>query len=415
MTDKSWIDVDLAALDANVASFRKILDPYCAICGVVKANTYGLGAVPIARRLVTNGVKFLAVYDIAQAEQLAAANIDAELLVLMPVEKFNRTDVLYRAAVSGRLHLTVHRPKQLQRLETTGHTFGCQLPVHLEIDTGSSQSGMCSSIGMKLLSNLPQRRYLRLAGVFSHPASADGNVEFTELQFERFKKFLAGADSALDPRTAIHFANTHAALRDERYHFSQVRLGIGLLGYGQHDLAPGSIISDMPPLVPTLRWTSQVSHVMKVRPGTPVGRGGQFTPYRAARLGVVPVGFADGYPSALANQAVVRVGPDQHAVPVRGAIDMQQMLIDLTKISKINVGSEVELISAEPTAPNALHKLAELAGVNCHELLCGLGSHVARRYINGHGEQSANVDMVIRTPEPDTMSVVDKTNRLGAA
>src|SRR5688572_5644095 len=108
MESTSRIEIDLARVDENLAAWRAALAPSCEICPVVKADAYGLGAVPIARRLAGAGVRMVAVYHTQQAADLVGAGVPVEILVLTPVEQLARTDSLYRLAVAGKLHLTVH-------------------------------------------------------------------------------------------------------------------------------------------------------------------------------------------------------------------------------------------------------------------------------------------------------------------
>ncbi len=381
MIETSRIDVDFAALEANLLSIRGILPDDCRICAVVKANGYGLGAVPVAKRLAAAGVGMLAVYDAAQAAELAHSGINVDLLVLMPVTQLSRTDTLYRTAVAGRLHLTVHSLEQIDAVERIGQAFGTPMPVHLEVDTGMSRCGMTVAHAEQALHSLAERRYLRLAGLFTHPASADGNVYDTARQLSAFDGLVERTADCIPNGTAIHFANTHALLRDRAYHKTMVRLGLSLYGYGQHDLAPGPVIGALGELRPVMRWLSRIVHTLDVPAGTPVGYGGTFTTWRGSRLGIVPVGYADGYPLSLSNKSVVRVGEQLAPAEVRGKVNMDQLIVDLTTIPDVDIDSEVEVYSDDPAAPNALHVLAEKGQTSCYELLCRLSPKLTRRYV----------------------------------
>jgi alanine racemase len=384
MTPTSRLDIDLSALDANLRAWRNTLGDRCAICAVVKADGYGLGAVPLARRLVAAGVTMLAVYCPEQAAQLATAGFVTDLLVLMPVEALERTDALYRPAVAGRLHLAVHSPEHLEQVEAIGLQFGARLPVHLEIDTGLSRGGMLPDLAESLLRSLPGRRGVKLAGLFTHTASPDQDIGFTDLQLSRFDELLRRCAPLIAPEVAIHFAGTYAALRDRRYHKTTVRLGLGLLGYGAQELAGPPILPQPPSLRPVLRWLSRVVHLHDVPAGATVGYNAMYTTPRPSRLGIVPVGYADGYPVALSNRSVVRVRLDDgslRAAEVRGRINMDQIIIDLTGLPAVRPGAEVELIAADPAAPNALPALARLAEATCYELLAGLSPRLLRRYV----------------------------------
>jgi alanine racemase len=379
MLPTSRIDIDLAAFDENLAAFRALVGPSCQICPIIKADAYGLGALHIAQRIAAAGLKLVAVYSMQQAADLAAAGLPLSTLVLAPADPLSRTDVLYRMVVAGRLHLTVHSLAQLDHIESIGISFGSPIPVHVEIDTGMARVGMSPDEADEVFARIHQRRYIHLAGVMSHTASADDDPAFTQLQHDRFEQVIARNARHISPDVLIHFAGTHAALRDSRYHHRMVRVGLGLFGYGEHAMQ-GMTTVDAPALRPVVRWTSRVVHVSQVAAGTPVGYHGTFRTERASRLGVVPVGYADGYPLSLSNRGVVRVGAELCPVPVRGQINMDQIIIDLTDAPSAGIDSPVELISREPDAPNALPKVARLAGSNCYELLCRLSPRAQRRY-----------------------------------
>ncbi len=386
MTHSSYIEVDLAALDANLAELRRVLRPESHICAVVKADAYGLGALPIARRLSAGGVKMLAVYSPEQAAELAGADITSDLLVLMPVHQLSRADALYRLAVGGRLHLVVHSLEQADAVERIARSFGTPLPIHLEIDTGMSRCGMSTAHAAQFLRTLDDRRFLRLVGLFSHPSSSNDDPEMTDRQFAAFNDALAAHAQRLPDDAIRHFANSFTLLRDARYHESMVRIGLALLGYGVDELKCEPRLGDLPRLKPVMRWMSRLVHKLDVPAGSPVGYNATYTTPRDSRLGIVPVGYGDGYPLALSNRGAVRVGPKRDVAPIRGRVNMDQLIIDLTDLPDAPIGSEVELYSDDTQAANSLARLARLADSHCYELLCRLSPKISRRYLGSGGQ-----------------------------
>lgn len=380
----STIHINLTALDENLAAWRHALAKGAEICPVLKADAYGLGAGPVSRRLAAGGIKMVAVYNMQQAQDLVATGLGLAMLVLMPVEELNRSDPLYRAAVAGKLHLSVHSAEQLDKIEAIGTTFGIRIPVHVEVDTGLSRLGMSLEEADELIPRLQDRRYLRLAGLYSHAAAADSDSKYTAKQFERFEALLARHASRLQDVT-VHFAGTHASLLDARYHRSMVRLGLGLFGYRDESEPDLPRIERVPGLRPVMRWTSRIVHTRLIPAKTSVGYERTFVTKRRTRLGMIPVGHADGYPVAMSNKAVMRVGGELHEAPVRGQVNMDQVSIDLTDVPEaMGVGTEVELVADASEAPNALPRLAELARTNMYELLCRLNPRIQRRYIIKH-------------------------------
>lgn len=386
MAATSWLEIDLGALDHNLATFRAALPDGCGVCASVKADGYGLGVLPIARRLADRDIDMFAVYSDDEAREIAAAGIARPTLVLMPVTHIDRTDALYRAAVSNRLHLTVHGDTQLTAVEKIGMSFGHPMPVHVELDSGMSRGGMGADEADRVLHRIAGMRYVRLAGVFTHPASAKTDLSMTNRQMHELDKLVERNRDVIPERTLIHFANTYAALRDRKYHRSMVRVGLGLYGYGEGQLT-GSPAAGIAGLKPIVRWMSRIVHIREVPTGTPVGYGGTFHTYRPSRLAIVPLGYGDGYPVGLSNRAAVRVGPSLAAADVRGMVNMDQIIIDITEIDGAEIGSEVEVYSNDPEAPNAVPKLADELRTHPYEMLCRLKPSIARRFVNAKAAQ----------------------------
>jgi alanine racemase len=382
MSETSWLQIDLSALADNLAAFRRLLPPSGRICAVVKANAYGLGALAVARKLVGAGTEMLGVYCPQQAAELVTAGIHTDLLVMMPVIDLKRTDPLYRLAVEGRLHLTLHSHSQARNIEAIGRRFGCRIPVHLELDSGMSRCGMSMHEAQRFLADLSSYRHLQLAAIFTHPAAADNDPQYTDHQHAQLMQLVEGFKPGDQPHPMIHFANTHAALRDPRYHHDMVRIGLGLYGYGDGTMhAAGEHVDDLPRLRPVLRWMSRIVHVLDVPAHTSVGYNRTYTTGAPARLGLVPLGYADGYPVHLSNRSVVRVGSTLASAPIRGKVNMDQLIVDLTDMPDAAVGSEVEVYSNDPDAPNALPALADAAQTSVYELLCRLSSRLTRKYV----------------------------------
>ncbi|MEM7625167.1 MAG: alanine racemase [Planctomycetota bacterium] len=386
----SRIEIDLGAVSANVAQVRRLVGPDVAICGVVKKNAYGLGAVPLAHRMVKAGCGMLAVFSPYEADQLNAGAITAPILLFYPLRHLARTEGLYRPAVAERLHLTIHDVDQLEQLDQVGRTFGIKLPVHLFVDTGMSRSGLSAEQFAHVLTTQKDRHYTRIAGVMSHFATASGDPARAQKQLDRFDALLVEHQDTVPADALIHIANSYGVLRSPTYHRALVRPGLGLYGYGECDLVGQPTIDKTLRWSPCVRWLSRVVQVGTYPRHAAVGYGATVKLKRKSVLGIVPVGYGDGYPLALSNtDAVVRVrcnGAWQDC-PVLGRVNMDQLSVDLTDVVKqhevepdVLREAEVEVYSNEPQAPNALHLLADKAGTHCYEMLCRLSSDLPRVY-----------------------------------
>ncbi|HVZ94626.1 MAG TPA: alanine racemase [Phycisphaerales bacterium] len=393
----SRIEVDLAAMEHNVRVVRGVLErgasktgsPAAGICAVLKADAYGCGAPRVAKRLGLAGVEMLAVYTPEQARGLIEANVGLPILVLMPVRELDRADALYRSAARDRIHFTVHDRDGLNALIALGDGLGMTLSVHLEVDTGMSRGGALADEAAALAVRIAEHPRVKLAGVYTHLAGADCDGSFARAQNDAFGAWLKRVEHALPRECAVHEANTFGVFRSHAMHRTMVRTGLALLGYGVEEFGAPSdfeFAREAATLVPAVRWVSHIAHLKWIAPGTPVGYGSTWRANRKTRVALVPVGYADGYPAALANKGTVAVelpGGVRAYVPVVGRVSMDQITIDVTDIpeGQVGVGSCVEVVGNDRTAANHLPVLAKQAGTITHELLCRFSARLPRTYI----------------------------------
>lgn len=399
MQTTSSLRIDLSAVAHNMGVIRRIVGPDCAIIPIVKANAYGLGAPRIGKQLATNGGAMLAVFTQQQAAALVRSALNIPILILSAVRDVSRTDELYRWLMTGRLHLAVHDADHLAELLRLAERFAVRIPVHVEVDTGMTRGGCNGETLERVLQTIHQSRWFELAGLYTHFATPESDTARTDKQLAAFDALLEKHKALIPSSCLIHAAATYAALRSAKYHKAGVRIGLAWAGYGPEWMHSGSYSPMAAELRPTLRWESAIAQIKRVEKGASVGYGALWTAKRASTLGLVPVGYADGYPMALANTddtakpacVGVRLGDTEDAdrafVPVVGQVSMDQFMIDLTDAIAdsqtdyaIGTGTVVELISTDKEAPNHLPSLAAAAGMIPHEVLTRLGAHLNRQY-----------------------------------
>lgn len=417
VADTSWIEVDLTRLERNFLALRSLVEvasggpsgtqtpqgtnvtPRPAVCCVIKKDAYGLGASAVAHRLVKAGCDMLGVYSAQEAEYLIHKSVNCPILLLAPLRELNRTGALYRPAVAEKLHLSIHDPGQLETVNQIGRTFGIKMPIHLYLDTGMSRSGLNGEQFAQVVQNLAKTPHVRVAGVYSHLATADDNPDFAYEQLEQLETAVAQQAEHLPGNCVMHIANSFATLRDRRFHLGMVRPGLALYGFGPELLAPGPILENAPVLEHTVRWVTRINHVQRYPRWTPVGYGCTHKLKRISVVGVIPVGYGDGYPLALGNQASVRVILNDSGAyfdaPVLGKVNMDQLSIDLTDAPGLSapapgiaeggdlsafMNATVHIISDDPDAPNSIPNLARLANSHPYEILCRLPRHLPRKY-----------------------------------
>lgn len=387
----SRLDIDLAAIGRNLSRLRSEIGPSCKLCPVIKSDAYGLGARRIAPALEAAGATMLAVYSPQEAAELLAPTCSIPLLIFMPVRQLHSVDALYSGLRSGQVHLVVHDQSQLDDLSKLADELDELLHLHLKVDTGMHRGGCLAERAPLMIDHILDHRRLHLAGICTHFGSSSKCDESTRRQRGTFDAVLDACIDRIDSDCLVHCANTAAVFRGPEMHRSMVRVGLGWSG----DCPPGPVRDHSrgaQSLESVVRWTSRVVQARHVEAGESVGYDGRWVAPRDSIVGVVPVGYADGYPQVAGHdQAIVGVLRGDRRIgwaPVVGTVCMDQLIVDLTELTDSAAaghGYGIELLSREPDAPNNLLALSAATGVKPHGLLSCLHARVERRY---HGEIS---------------------------
>lgn len=421
MSPRSVLEIDLSAVEQNLGAIRAMVGQACTIGAIVKANAYGLGAARLVAPMQRAGVGRFIVFAPEEARSLIQVGADRPILILMPVSGWRLGGDLEQALRRGQVELVVHSRAQLEALSTLARRRGCHLPVHLELDTGMSRGGVGVEEGRDLLHTIARSDVVSLRGVLTHFAAAESDPRETDRQAGTLDDFIDHHADLMPKACLVHTANSFAMLRDAAHHRCMVRVGLTWAGYGPEWMEHWDRSGPSRPLRPVLTWRSGISHVRQIEAGVTVGYGCQWTARRPSRIGVVPVGYADGYPASLGatdgdrSRAVVRISTtgSEEAVyaPVVGAVNMDQITVDLTEVpARILQAAIVEIVTPEPKAPNHLPSLARLAGTIPHVLMSQLHPRLARSYVTADYEphveiKSGSIKAVTgRAPEPATTS-----------
>jgi alanine racemase len=430
MHEPSVVEINLSAIDQNVAAIRRLVGPDCRLCPIVKADAYGMGAARVARRLATAGAEMVAVYSLPQAAELGLADLPVPVLVLMPIAEMRRGDETARMLLSGRLHLTVHDLQQLEAIEAIASGFATRIPVHVEVDTGMSRGGALPRDAAALIERVATGRHCQLKGIFTHFANSRVDREATDAQIAVFDDLLRRTSALIPADCMIHVASTYALFRSSRYHRSMVRFGLAWAGYGLEELEGAELELGTDFLRPCLRWRSRIVQIKRIETGTPVGYGSRWVAKRPSTIGLIPVGYADGFPvmrgpspgteDAPQRIAILRETPrgiEREYASVVGTVNMDQITVDLTDCELLNqpnggVGLTVELVTPDASAPNHLPRLAQRSGMIPHEMLCRIHSRIPRLYVvDGAQEEVGGA-----TPAATTVTTTTtETGRAAAA
>lgn len=334
---------------------------------VVKANGYGHGITEVVRAAVEAGAPYCGVARVEEAFELRRAGIDIPLLVLgyTPDERFSE-------AFAQDISLTFFQPQQLDVLATAAHSASQPAKVHIKVDTGMSRLGAPPELAFELLQRLSEFENVKVEGIFTHFARADERyAPTTEWQLRKFTDLLAEIDTTgLRPPIA-HAANSAATLTRPNTYFDMVRVGIALYG-----LAPSSEVELLEGMRPSLSWHARLSHIHVYPPGSGVSYGHVYTTQEEERIGVVPVGYGDGYRREDGNQVLIH----GRRVPVVGRVCMDQVMVRLNDVLEAEIGDEVVLIGEQGSERITAEELASHWNTFNYEVVCGLSARVPRHY-----------------------------------
>jgi alanine racemase len=359
-------EIDLGAVQRNLQRFRDAVGREIPVYGVVKADAYGHGAVPVARALepLCNA---LAVSLVEEGLELRAAGIRAPIVVLGAYYGGHHDDVL-----AERLTPVVYDLGDLDRFADAAGRRGRRAEVHIKVDTGMSRLGVSMDDLPAALARVRDLVGLRLVGVCTHFASADvPDPAATREALDRFEVCLAEARRAGFEGVVRHAANSAAAVRFPEARLDAVRPGLALYGAMPSRHVP------LPGLEPALRLSTRIMAVHDIAVGTGVSYGGLWRAPRPSRIATLPIGYADGYPRHIEG-AETLVGGQR--VPIVGAVCMDMLMIDVTDLptAAAAVGSPVTLLGRDGEAEITVDQLAGWAGTISYEILCGISKRVPR-------------------------------------
>jgi alanine racemase len=300
----------------------------------VKADAYGHGAAEVARVSLEEGATALCVATVAEGTALRAGEPDARILVMGPFADHELDDV--RAA---RLELAV-----------SGPPYPADVPLHLKLDTGMGRFGARA---------LPEQPPSNAVGLMSHLATADSDSPFAEQQLERFRQA-----AAVLPDLEAHVANSAAALRYPGSGLTAARCGVALYG-----LSPFGEFPESDGLEPVLSWRSELAQVKLLEEGESTGYGRRFVAERPTWIGLVPVGYADGFRRDFTGIEVLVGGEKRRVI---GTVSMDSFAVELPE--ELPRGTLVTLIGDGRMA----EWYAAFAGTINYEITTGIRSSPER-------------------------------------
>ena len=366
--NRALATVDLECVRHNVGALRQRLKAGCGFMAVVKADGYGHGAEPVARACLDAGAEVLGVATTAEALSLRRAGFTCPVVVLGPL-----TGAEIGEAIDADAEIAIWSLPFLRNLMGVAHSRGASLRCHVKIDTGMRRLGLYPRHLIEFLDMLEPAPEAELVGVMTHFATADEeDGDFFNYQLHAFEECVQTVlTTGVTP--VFHAANSAATLRSPGSHFDMVRCGIAIYG-----LSPFQGDAAADGLRPALTLTSYIADVKELAEGDSVGYGRTWMAPRRTSVGIIPIGYGDGFSRRLSNRGQVLVGGVSR--PVVGRVSMDQITVDLGPDPSIRAGEEAVLIGSQGDETITAEEMAGLLETINYEVTCNLSSRVERRY-----------------------------------
>lgn len=380
MNRKTVAEIDLSAIAHNLDVVKRV-SRNRPVIAVVKADAYGHGIREVSMKLVKEGTSYLAVAYTSEAVALRDAGITIPIIVLFDRETIEEWFDYHLIPV-------IHDMDMAMALSEKARQKGKTIKIHVKIDTGMGRLGLSGSHLIEDILKIEEMEGIELVGLMSHFSEADLlDRSFALLQLGRFKKIIEALSQKFRSPIISHIANSAAVFGFEDAHLDAVRPGLMLYGYSpfaQHStfsIQPSAKNSEMFSLIPAMEVKTTILSIRNMPPGSPISYGRTFVTKRQSTIGMLPVGYADGYNRLFSNNAEVLVKGKR--VPVVGRVCMDLTMVDLTEVEDVKERDEVVILGQQGDERITAYELASRAQTIPYEILTSLGSHSKKEYING--------------------------------
>ena len=368
-----YASVNLDAVKHNMEEMQAVLPAGVKMIGVLKADGYGHGAVPVGRAIEPY-VDGFAVAAAEEALQLIHHGFRKPVLILGPVHSCWYEDLI----VNG-IRPVLFEKEAAEEFARRARALGKTAPVHLALDTGMSRIGMTPDArSADWVQEVSQLDGIALEGIFTHFATADeADKTKTKEQLGRYRHFMELLSERGVEIPVKHCANSAGILESIGVEFDAVRAGISIYGlYPSADVDKTRVR-----LEPALELKSRITFIKTIEEGTEVSYGGTFRAPRQMKIATIPVGYGDGYPRNLSGKGWVLIRGKK--APILGRICMDQFMADVSDIPEVCQDDPVTLIGKDGDEKILAEDLAEAGGGFHYEILCNLGKRIPRIYLSG--------------------------------
>ncbi len=366
-----WAEINLDTIATNTKNIKKLIGDK-ELIAIVKADCYGHGAVDVVPTLLENGASRLAVAMLTEAIELRENNINAPIVILGYTPLY-----LGEELINYDIEQTVYDLNYAKELSKIALSLNKKAKIHIAIDTGMGRIGFLPGDDtVKTINEVYNLEGLEVIGIYSHFSTSDEKDKtYANEQLFKFKKVMADLKALGIEIPLKHISNSGAIIDMPETYLNGVRPGIILYGY----YPSKEVSNDNLSVKPALTLKAKVAHVKELHKDMYISYGKTFKTNKKTIVATLPIGYGDGYPRALSENAKVIV--NGKFASILGRICMDQCMIDVTDIENIKTGDEVIILGGEGDLKFNADDMAEALGTINYEILCRIKSRIPRVYI----------------------------------
>jgi len=368
ITRPVWAEIDLDNFSHNIRMIKEHVSQETSIMAVVKADAYGHGSIPVARKALNSGADRLAVAIPEEGIELRKAGFE------IPIQIFGEIlENQYPLIVDYDLIPTVCKKKTVNGLAKYAKKKNKKVKIHVKIDTGMGRIGVFPEDAVEFIKEVKEYENIEIEGIITHHAKADEkDKEYTYKQWDEFQSIINELEEKEIEIPIKQAANSATIIDLPKMQLDMVRPGIMLYG-----MRPSHEVQKFP-LKPVLSWKTKIVYLKEVPPGTGISYGATFITEEKRKIATLPLGYADGYFRLLSNKGEVLINGQR--APIRGRVCMDQFMVDVTDVSDVEIGDEVVLIGEQGDDEITATELADLIGTINYEITCSISKRVPRVY-----------------------------------
>lgn len=368
----AWVEISREKAIHNFMEVRRAVGQNRKICTVVKADSYGMGAIELSKMYAEHGVDMFAVAVIGEALELREAIKDKDILILGYT-----TEEFFDDAINNNLILTIYNYEHAVKLNEMAESLNKIANIHIKVETGMNRLGFLpTENNADLVAKINEMKNLKIVGAYTHFARADEkDKSAAKEQARRYLNFIEMLEKRNVNIPIKHMANSAAIIDLPEYYLDMVRPGIILSGFYPSD----EVNKNEYIFKPCVTLKARLANVKELEAGEGIGYGHLYKTTGKIVVGTIPLGYADGYSRLLSNKGYVVIKGAK--CNILGKVCMDQFMVDLTNVENPQIGDEVILYGDGTDGAMTAEDVANMRGTISYEVLTNLGKRLPRKYV----------------------------------